>query len=196
MKKSYKILIIIGSILLLIFIGFNIYKNSYNNIVKLEESVSQQWANVESQYQRRLDLIPNLVKTVQGYANFEQETLTKVIEARAKATSVNINADNLNAQTFAKFQQAQGELSSALNKLMVVVEKYPDLKANQNFLELQAQLEGTENRISVERMRFNDMVKSYNEYIRSFWVSIFFKKEKKDYFKAEEAAAKAPEVQF
>jgi LemA protein len=196
MKKSYKILIIVGSILLMIFIGFNIYKNSYNKIIKLEESVAQQWANVESQYQRRLDLIPNLVNTVKGYAEFEQETLTKVIEARAKATAVNINADNLNAQTFDKFQQAQGELSSALSRLMVVVEKYPDLKANQNFLELQAQLEGTENRISVERMRFNDTVKSYNEFIRSFWVSIFFKKEKKEYFKAEEAAAKAPEVKF
>jgi LemA protein len=196
MKKSYKTLIVIGSILLIFLIGFSYYKNGYNKIVNLEESVTQQWANVESQYQRRLDLIPNLVKTVKGYADFEQETLTKVIEARAKATSVNIDANNLNAETFQKFQQAQGELSSALSRLMVVVEKYPELKANQNFLELQAQLEGTENRISVERMRYNDNVAAYNKFIKSFMANLIFRKSEKPYFKADEAAAKAPEVQF
>jgi LemA protein len=194
MKKSYKILIIIGSVLLLIFIGFNYYNKNYNKIVSLEETVSKQWSNVESQYQRRIDLIPNLVNTVKGYAEFEQETLTKVIEARAKATSVNINANN--AESFQKFQEAQGELSSALSRLMVVVEKYPDLKANQNFLELQAQLEGTENRIAVERMRYNETVADFNKFIKRLMIKIIFSRDEKLYFKADEAAAKAPEVKF
>jgi LemA protein len=196
MKKSYVILIIIGSFVLLFLIGFGVYSSSYNKIVNLEETVSQQWSNVESVYQRRLDLIPNLVNTVKGYADFEKQTLTQVIEARAKATSVNINAGDLNSASFQQFQQAQGQLSSALSKLMVVVEKYPDLKANQNFLELQAQLEGTENRIAVERMRFNETVANYNKFIRGFWVRIFFSREEKPYFKADEAAATAPKVEF
>lgn len=171
----------------------------YNKMVSLEENVASQWANVENVYQRRLDLIPNLVNTVKGYAAHEQETFTKVIEARAKATQVNINPQNLNAESLKQFQAAQGELSSALSKLMVVVEQYPDLKANQNFLDLQAQLEGTENRIAVERRKFNEIVQSYNSYIRSFPRIIYsgwFGFEKKTYFEAEAGAEKAPEVKF
>lgn len=171
----------------------------YNKMVSLEENVASQWANVENVYQRRLDLIPNLVNTVKGYATHEQETFTKVIEARAKATQVNINPQNLNAESLKQFQAAQGELSSALSRLMVVVEQYPDLKANQNFLDLQAQLEGTENRIAVERRKFNEVVQSYNSYIRSFPRIIYsgwFGFEKKTYFEAEAGAEKAPEVKF
>lgn len=196
MKKSYRILIIIGSIVVLFLLGFNYYNKNYNKIVSLGEIVTQQWSNVESQYQRRLDLIPNLVNTVKGYADFEKETLTQVIEARAKATSVNIDANNMNAASFQQFQQAQGQLSSALSKLMVVVEKYPDLKANQNFLELQAQLEGTENRIAVERMRYNETVADYNKFIKRLMIKIIFSREEKPYFKSDEAAAEAPKVQF
>ncbi|HPV57877.1 MAG TPA: LemA family protein, partial [Tenuifilaceae bacterium] len=171
----------------------------YNNMVTKDEAVTSQWGNVENVYQRRLDLIPNLVNTVKGYAAHEQETFTKVIEARAKATQVNINPQNLNAESLKQFQAAQGELSSALSKLMVVVEQYPDLKANQNFLDLQAQLEGTENRIAVERRKFNEVAQDYNTYIRKFpkniWASIFGF-EKKNYFEAEAGAEKAPEVKF
>jgi LemA protein len=196
MKKSYVILIIIGCFAFLLFLGFGYYNRNYNKIVTLEETVSQQWSNVESVYQRRLDLIPNLVNTVKGYADFEKQTLTQVIEARAKATSVNIDASKLNAASFQQFQQAQGQLSSALSRLMVVVEKYPDLKANQNFLELQAQLEGTENRIAVERMRYNETVATYNKFIRRLMIRIIFNREEKPYFKAEETAAKAPKVEF
>ena len=171
----------------------------YNRMVSLDEQVSQSWAQVENAYQRRADLIPNLVNTVKGYANFEQETLTRVIEARAKATSTTINPDNLSPENVQKFQQAQEGLSSALSRLLVVVEKYPDLKANQNFLELQAQLEGTENRISVERQRFNTSVQEYNTYIRKFpnnMVAGMFDFEKKGYFEATEGAERAPEVNF
>jgi len=168
-------------------------------MVTKDEAVTSQWGNVENVYQRRLDLIPNLVNTVKGYAAHEQETFTKVIEARAKATQVNINPQNLNAESLKQFQAAQGELSSALSKLMVVVEQYPDLKANQNFLDLQAQLEGTENRIAVERRKFNEVAQDYNTYIRKFlkniWASIFGF-EKKNYFEAEAGAEKAPEVKF
>jgi len=196
MKKSYKILIIIVSAILLVLMGFNFYNKNYNKIITLEETVSKQWSNVESQYQRRLDLIPNLVNTVKGYADFEKETLTQVIEARAKATSVNIDANNMNNASFQQFQEAQGQLSSALSKLMVVVEKYPDLKANQNFLELQAQLEGTENRIAVERMRYNESVSDYNKFIKRLMIKLIFSREEKTYFKADEAAAKAPSVEF
>jgi LemA protein len=196
MKKTYVILIIIGCFALLFLFGFGYYNRNYNKIVTLEETVSQQWSNVESVYQRRLDLIPNLVNTVKGYADFEKQTLTQVIEARAKATSVNIDAGKLNAASFQQFQQAQGQLSSALSRLMVVVEKYPDLKANQNFLELQAQLEGTENRIAVERMRYNETVATYNKFIKRLMIRIIFSREEKPYFKAEEAAAKAPKVEF
>ena len=171
----------------------------YNTMVELDEGVGAQWAQVENAYQRRADLIPNLVNTVKGYADFEQETLTQVIEARSKATSINIDPSNLNPQAIQQFQQAQEGLSSALSRLMVVVERYPDLKANQNFLELQAQLEGTENRISTERRKFNEATQQYNTYIRKFpknLVAMIFNFEKKGYFEADSGAEKAPEVNF
>ncbi|MEI7895928.1 MAG: LemA family protein [bacterium] len=170
-----------------------------NTLVTLDENVNTAWANVENVYQRRLDLIPNLVNTVKGVAKFEQQTLTAVIEARAKATSVQINPKNLDEGSLQKFQEAQNGVSSALGRLMVVVEKYPELKATQNFSELQAQLEGTENRISVERMKFNEAAQEYNTYLRRFPNSMFagmFGFQKKAYFQAQAGAAKAPEVQF
>lgn len=168
-------------------------------MVEKSEMVDASWAQVENVYQRRADLIPNLVNTVKGYAAHEQETLTGVIEARSKATSVNINADNLNEATLAQFQQAQDGLTSALSKLMVVMERYPDLKANQNFMDLQAQLEGTENRIAVERKKFNDATRDYNAYIKKFPRVIYaswFDFEKKPYFQAEAGSEKAPKVEF
>ncbi|MCF8386812.1 MAG: LemA family protein, partial [Bacteroidales bacterium] len=172
---------------------------TYNSLVNKEEWINGSWAEVENVYQRRADLIPDLVNTVKGYAEHERQTLTDVIEARAKATSVNIDPANLNASTIQQFQQAQSGLSQALSKLMVVVERYPELKANQNFLELQAQLEGTENRIAVERQKFNQAVRDYNAYIRIFpkniWAKLFGF-ERKAYFEAQEGAETAPEVQF
>ena len=168
-------------------------------MVTKSEKVNEKWAQVENVYQRRADLIPNLVNTVKGYAAHEKETLQSVIEARAKATSVNIDASNLNAQNLQAFQAAQSGLSQALSKLMVVVEKYPELKANQNFLELQSQLEGTENRIAIERKRFNEATREYNTYIKMFPKNIIagmFGFTKKPYFKAEGGAEKAPEVKF
>jgi len=171
----------------------------YNKMVTMEEQVSSSWAQVENVYQRRADLIPNLVNTVKGYAAHEQETLEGVIEARSKATSVNIDPTKLTPETMKQFTQAQDGLSSALGKLMVVVERYPDLKANQNFLDLQAQLEGTENRITVERQKFNETTQGYNAYIRKFPQIIYagwFGFEKKTYFEAQQGAEKAPEVQF
>jgi len=171
----------------------------YNRLVEQDEAINQQWAQVENAYQRRADLIPNLVNTVKGYADFEQETLTAVIEARSKATGVNINADELSPEAIQKFQAAQDQLSGALSRLMVVVERYPDLKANQNFLELQAQLEGTENRISFERKKFNDAVGTYNTSVRRFprnIVAAIFGFDKKGYFEADQGAEKAPEVKF
>jgi LemA protein len=171
----------------------------YNTMVAKDENVEAAWANVQNAYQRRADLVPNLVNTVKGAANFERETLTDVIEARAKATSVNISADNLSPENLQRFQQAQGELSGALSRLLVSVERYPELKANQNFLELQAQLEGTENRISVERRKFNETVQDYNSYIRSFprnLIAGMFDFEKKGYFEADAGAQKAPTVEF
>ncbi len=187
--------ILIGVVALLVIMGFS----SYNGLVTKEEGVGKAWGNVESDYQRRADLIPNLVNTVKGYADFEKETLTKVIEARASATQVKIDASNLTPENIAAFQQAQGGLSSALGRLLAVAESYPDLKANQNFLDLQAQLEGTENRINVSRQRFNDTVNEYNVSRRSFpaamFASIFGFKEK-GYFKAEAGSEKAPEVKF
>ena len=168
-------------------------------MVTMQEGVTAQWSQVENVYQRRSDLIPNLVSTVKGYADFEKETLTQVIEARAKATAVNINPQKLDAQSLQNFQNAQSGLSSALGKLMVVVEKYPELKANQGFLDLQAQLEGTENRITVERQKFNQTAQSYNTFIRTFPKNIFasmFNFEKKAYFEAEKGAEKAPQVKF
>lgn len=171
----------------------------YNRMVTLEESVTAQWAQVENAYQRRADLIPNLVNTVKGYADFEKETLTGVIEARAKATSVTIDPANLNTASIQQFQAAQEGLSSALARLMVVVERYPDLKANQNFLDLQAQLEGTENRIAVERRKFNDTTRAYNTYIRKFPALItasIFGFDQKAYFEAKEGTDTPPTVEF
>ncbi|MBA9079823.1 MULTISPECIES: LemA family protein [Rufibacter] len=171
----------------------------YNTMVELDEQVSGQWGQVQNAYQRRADLVPNLVNTVKGAANFEKETLTQVMEARAQATSVNLNADQLTPENIQKFQAAQGQLSGSLSRLLATVEAYPDLKANQNFLELQAQLEGTENRISVERNKFNTVVQEYNTYIRSFPRNIYagwFDFEKKGYFEADAGAQKAPTVQF
>ncbi|MDP3916504.1 MAG: LemA family protein [Bacteroidota bacterium] len=196
MKKTWIILAVIAVLLL---VTYSSVKNSYNSMVSMEEGVTAQWSQVENVYQRRSDLIPNLVNTVKGYADFEKETLTQVIEARAKATSVNINPDKLDAQSLQNFQNAQSGLSSALSKLMVVVEKYPELKANLGFLDLQAQLEGTENRITVERMKFNESAQGYNTLIRKFPKNLFagmFGFEKKAYFEAEAGAEKAPEVQF
>ena len=171
----------------------------YNSMVEKDEAIAQKWADVETQYQRRADLIPNLVNTVKGYADFEQETLTQVIEARSKATSMSINADEITPENIAKFQAAQSELSGALSRLLVSVERYPELKANQNFLELQSQLEGTENRISVARQKFNASVQDYNSYIRSFPRVIYagwFNFEKKGYFEAEAGTENAPKVEF
>ena len=196
MSKALKtILIIVGIVLVL----GAMFVKPYNTMVQKDEEASKAWANVENAYQRRMDLIPNLVKTVQGAADYEKGTLTDVIEARAKATSVQIDPNNLTEEAIAKFQAAQDQLSSALSRLMVVVERYPELKANQNFLELQAQLEGTENRIAVERGKFNETVNDYNSYIRKFPNNIvagLFNFDKKGYFKATEGADKAPDVEF
>lgn len=189
----FAVIIVIAGILVLTGVS------TYNRMVSYEESVTKAWSDVDNQYQRRLDLIPNLVNTVKGYADFEKETLTQVIEARSKASSVNITADNLNEQSLAQFQQAQEGLSSALSRLLVVVERYPELKANQNFLELQAQLEGTENRIAVERRKFNEVTRNYNTYIRKFPANFFagmFGFEQKPYFEAAEGAEQVPEVKF
>ena len=171
----------------------------YNTMVTMEEQVAASWSQVENQYQRRADLIPNLVNTVKGYANFEQETLTQVIEARAKATSINVNAEELSPEQVQQFQQAQEQLSGALSRLLVTVERYPELKANQNFLELQAQLEGTENRIATERMRYNEVVQGYNSYIRQFpqnLVAGWFDFETKGYFESQAGAETPPTVTF
>jgi LemA protein len=171
----------------------------YNSTIGLEENVEEAWAKVESSYQRRSDLIGNLVKTVQGAADFEKSTLESVINARAKATSINIDPTNITPEQLQQFNQAQSGLSSALSRLLVTVERYPDIKANQNFLELQSQLEGTENRINVARDRFNETVKPYNKHIRTFPNNLLagmFGFEKKAYFEAEEGSEKAPDVEF
>lgn len=186
-------------VLLAVIAGFLFSSCGYNKMVELEEQVTAQWSQVENVYQRRADLIPNLVNTVKGYAEHEQETLARVIEARSKATSVNVDPENLSPQSVEQFNQAQQGLSSALSRLMVVVERYPDLKANQNFRDLQAQLEGTENRIAVERRKFNQTTQAYNAYIRKFPQLVYagwFGFEKKDYFESEQGAEQAPEVQF
>ncbi|HAP70283.1 MAG TPA: LemA family protein [Flavobacteriales bacterium] len=191
MKKLLFLFLIAGSM--------GLQSCQYNTMVEKQEAVTAQWSQVENVYQRRADLIPNLVSTVKGYAAHEQETLTGVVEARAKATSVNIDPSKLDASSIQKFQAAQDGLSSALSKLMVVVERYPDLKANQNFLELQSQLEGTENRIAVERKKFNETAQAYNTYIRKFpnnFVAGWFDFEKKDYFEATKGAEEAPKVEF
>lgn len=197
MKKAITWIIVV--ILLILLIGIKV-RNAYNNFVGLEEAINSQWSQVENQYQRRYDLIPNLVETVKGYAAHEKETFTAVTEARAKVGQMNISGDMLtNPDMLNQFQAAQSELSSALSRLMVVAEDYPELKANQNFLALQDQLEGTENRISVERKRFNDTVQIYNRQVRTFPNVIFaswFGFEKRPYFESVESAATAPEVKF
>ena len=195
MFKNKTLWIIIAVVLVLFFW----VRGVYNSMVTQDESVKTAWSQVENQYQRRLDLIPNLVNTVKGYASHERATLEGVINARANATKTTIDPTNLNEETMKQFQAAQGELSSALSRLMVVVERYPDLKANQNFMELQAQLEGTENRISVERKRFNEVAQNYNTNIRSFPTNILagmFGFLPKAYFAAESGAEKAPTVEF
>lgn len=194
-KKANSIILIVGVVVLIIFwiIG------KYNGIINKEENVDSKWAQVENVYQRRADLIPNLVATVKGYAEHEQEVLTDVIEARSKATSVNLNAENMTEENLRAFQEAQDQLSGALSRLLVTVEKYPDLKANQNFMELQAQLEGTENRITVERKNFNDAVKDYNSNIRKFPTNIVanvFGFDKKAYFESAAGSNVAPKVEF
>lgn len=195
MKKNT---LVIAIITIIILVG-GLFLNDYNKLVKYDESTKASWSQVENQYQRRSDLIPNLVNTVKGYASHEKETLQQVVEARSKATSIHIDPKNMNSTDMKQFYDAQGELSQALSRLMVVVEKYPDLKANENFQMLQAQIEGTENRISVERKRYNDMVNEYNTYLRKFPHNIvagLFGFSKVDYFKSEEQAQKAPKVEF
>ena len=173
--------------------------SKYNGIASKDQVVKKTWGNVESDYQRRMDLIPNLVNTVKGYANFEKETLTKVIEARASATQMKVDASNLSPAQIQAFQNAQGGLSQALGRLMVVAEQYPDLKANQNFLDLQSQLEGTENRINVSRQRFNDAVNEFNTSIVTFpgnFVAMIGGFKEKGFFQSQAGADKAPEVKF
>lgn len=197
MKKG--LLITIGVVVVITFILYRVFAGSYNKMVTKEEQVTGAWSQVENVYQRRADLIPNLVNTVKGYADFEQETLQGVIEARSKATGINVNTDDLSPEKIQQFQQAQQGLSSALSRLMVVVERYPDLKANQNFIKLQDQLEGTENRIAVERRRFNEVTQDYNTYIRKFpqtMLAGMYGFEKKGYFEADQGAEDAPEVSF
>ena len=200
-KAKTGCLIAAGVVVLIIIIVIVSLIGSYNNMVKLDEGVKEKWSQVENVYQRRYDLIPNLVETVKGYAKHEQETFITVTEARAKAGGTfNISEQVLNDPAmFQKFQQAQAGLSGALQRLMVVVEKYPDLKANQNFLALQDQLEGTENRIAVERKRFNEAARYYNTYIKQFpkmIIANMFGFKEKQYFKSEEGAQEAPKVEF
>lgn len=189
-------------ILILLGLGLFVYSKAvgtYNSLVTIEEDINGKWAEVETQYQRRADLIPNLVNTVRGFADFERETLTGVVEARAKATGITLNADQLTPENLANFQAAQDQLSGALSRLLVSVERYPELKANQNFLELQAQLEGTENRISVARRNFNQSVQQFNGNIRTFpnnMIAGFFGLERKGYFEASAGAEQAPTVTF
>lgn len=193
MKRSTIILIVV--IALLAIWGVT----GYNGMVTLEENVSNEWSQVETQYQRRADLIPNLVNTVKGYAKHEQETLEGVIAARSKATQITVDAENLTPEKMAEYQQAQGAVSQALGKLLAITENYPDLKANENFRDLQAQLEGTENRITAARANFNRMAKEYNTAIRRFPKNILaglFGFDKRAYFEAQEGAENAPKVEF
>ena len=200
MKKGCLISLIVAGFLALVALGFVMWGTKvYNRMVTMNEGVTSQWGNVETQYQRRSDLIPNFVNTVKGAANFEQSTLTQVIEARAKATSINIDPTKMTAENMKQFQEAQGQVSSALGRLMVVMEQYPELKATQNFRDLQVELEGTENRIAVERRKFNEVAQAYNTYIRRFpqnMLAGMFGFESKPYFEATEGAEKAPEVKF
>jgi LemA protein len=200
MKKGCLVSIIIVAVLAFIVVSLVVWGTRvYNNMVTLNEGVTSQWGNVETAYQRRADLIPNFVNTVKGAADFEQSTLTRVIEARARATQVTIDPSNMTADNMQMYQQAQGELSSALSRLMVVVEQYPQLKATQNFRDLQVELEGTENRISVERRKFNEMAMSFNTYIKRFpqnFIAGPFGFAAKPYFEAQQGAERAPEVVF
>ena len=192
-KKNLGWIIPVGIIVVLVMWAIG----GYNGMVKMDEQVQNKWANVETQYQRRADLIPNLVSTVKGYAKHEQQTLEDVVKARSEATQLKVDAENLTPEKLAAFQKAQSGVSSALGRLLAVAENYPDLKANQNFLELQSQLEGTENRITVARKDFNDAAKSYNQSIRQFPKNILagmFGFEKKSYFEAEAGSEKAPKV--
>ncbi|MDF1556433.1 MAG: LemA family protein [Deferrisomatales bacterium] len=197
MKKGW--LIAIVAVLLLILIPYTWVKGTYNGFVRLDEGVSKAWSDVESTYQRRADLIPNLVETVKGYASHEQEVLTGVTEARSRVGQIQIDAANLSPAMIQQFQQAQQGLSGALSRLLAVSESYPDLKANQNFLDLQTQLEGTENRINVARTRFNEAARAYNTQIRSFpgnLLANLFGFQQKPYFEAQEGADAAPKVKF
>ncbi len=201
MKRGMVIGCAVGGFVLIIIAIMVIWGiNAYNNLVTLNEAVNQSWSQVENQYQRRADLIPNLVNTVKGYANFERGVLTDVTEARAKVSQMNVTPEVLNdPQAFQKFQAAQGQLSGALSRLLVTVENYPELKANENFLQLQAQLEGTENRISVERRRFNETVQTYNTTIKRFPNTIFagiFGFHQKQYFQSTPGAETPPKVEF
>lgn len=195
MKKNKGLIITIVVIVLVALWGIS----SYNGLVSMDENVSNQWANVETQYQRRSDLIPNLVNTVKGYAKHESETLESVMAARSQATQVKIDPSNCTPQQLAAYQKAQGDVTTALGKLLAITENYPDLKANQNFLELQSQLEGTENRINVARKDFNDTAKKYNTSLRRFprnIIASMFGFEKRNYFEAEAGAEKTPKVEF
>ena len=194
-KKVWTWVIVAAVVVLLVV--FSVKK--YNNMVSMDESVQNAWSQVETQYQRRADLIPQLVNVVKGAADYERKTLEAVIEARSKATSIQLSADELTEENLAKFQKAQDQLSSALSNLMAIREAYPELKANENFRDLQVQLEGSENRIAVARKDFNEAVKEYNAYIRRFPANIFagmFGFDKKAYFKSAEGAENAPEVEF
>ena len=196
MKKGCIALIVLGVIALALF-GW--VKNSYNGLVKDQESVEKAWGNVESQYQRRADLIPNLVETVKGYAKHEAETFENVVNARANATKVTIDPTNMTPEDLKKYQAAQGEVGSALSKLIAVAENYPDLKANENFKDLQQQLESTENRINIARNDFNEEARAYNTNRRTFPTNIIasiFNFGEKPYFQAQEGADKAPKVDF
>ncbi len=196
MKRSTIILLAVIAILVFVVAGAI---SQYNKLVGMDEEVNAQWANVENQYQRRADLIPNLVATVKGYASHEQETLEGVVSARSKATQVTIDPDNMTPEKLQEFQAAQGELSSALGRLLMITENYPDLKANQNFRDLQVQLEGTENRIANERTQFNNLANGFNAVIRKFPANILaglFGFEKKAYFEAEKGSESAPKVEF
>ena len=193
MKKSTIILIAVVAIAAIWSIS------AYNGMVKMDESVNTAWSNVENQYQRRTDLIPNLVNTVKGYAAHEKETFEAVVSARSKATQMTVDPENLTPEKLQEYQKAQGEIGAALGRLLAITENYPELKANENFKELQAQLEGTENRISVERRNFNEVARTYNTSIRTFPKSILagmFGFDKRPYFEAEEGANKAPAVEF
>lgn len=196
MKRSTIVIIVILVVVLAIFLWV---KNGYNSMVNEQEGVQTAWSQVENVYQRRADLIPNLVNTVKGYAAHESQTLENVVNARAKATQLTVNSDELTPEKLAAYQKAQGELGAALGKLLAIQENYPDLKANENFLALQSQLEGTENRIATERMKFNEAAKRYNVLIRVFPKNIIaslFGFDKMPYFEANEGAESAPAVEF